>query len=271
MLTLFRFKSKEDLPTAWLVITIFSLFMSLQGPVGRLFQDYNLLLIILINQLGILTLPVAVVVCGLKLNARRLFPLIPVTQQSWYIIIGITILVVVLSDFALEFTETLLPVPESLRTIYSQILAVHSPAEFIQKFLLLCVLPAVVEELFFRGFCQVSLAQYMSPRAAVMLAALLFALAHGTIWYLHLFFALGCFLGWLALRCRSLWPAMVAHLLNNSWTFVSHAAGWSIIPSALWLRITVSASLVIVLGLSIRRWQLYRMPSQNTPFARPGA
>ena len=79
----------------------------------------------------------------------------------------------------------------------------------------LAVVPAVAEELAFRGVVLGALLRRMQAPGALVLQALLFALLHGSLFRLLPTFALGLLLGLLTLRTRSLWPAMLAHALNN--------------------------------------------------------
>jgi membrane protease YdiL (CAAX protease family) len=81
--------------------------------------------------------------------------------------------------------------------------------------LLGAVLAGVAEEALFRGVMLTGLRKHLSPRAAVLLCALLFAALHLSPWRFLPQFALGCLLGWLTLRTGSCWPAAVAHAVHN--------------------------------------------------------
>lgn len=80
----------------------------------------------------------------------------------------------------------------------------------------LAIVPAVAEELAFRGVVLGALRRRMQLPGALVLQALLFALLHGSLFRLLPTFCLGLLLGLLAARTRSLWPAMLAHALNNT-------------------------------------------------------
>lgn len=79
----------------------------------------------------------------------------------------------------------------------------------------LAVVPAIAEELAFRGVVLGALLRRMSAPGAVLLQAVLFALLHGSMFRLLPTLVLGLLLGLLTLRTRTLWPAMAAHALNN--------------------------------------------------------
>ncbi len=81
--------------------------------------------------------------------------------------------------------------------------------------LVLSLVPAVAEELAFRGVVLGALLRRMRTPGALVLQALLFALLHGSLFRMLPTFVLGLLLGALAVRTRTLWPSMLAHALNN--------------------------------------------------------
>lgn len=73
----------------------------------------------------------------------------------------------------------------------------------------------VVEELAFRGVALGSLLERWPVGISVVVAAVVFALLHGSAWQFAPMLVLGLGLGWLAARHRSLWPALAAHAGYN--------------------------------------------------------
>jgi len=80
----------------------------------------------------------------------------------------------------------------------------------------LAVLPAIAEELIFRGILVRSLATRFVPAAAVVIAALVFSAYHLSLLQLIPTFTLGVLAGALTVRAHSVIPAMVAHMINNA-------------------------------------------------------
>ena len=78
------------------------------------------------------------------------------------------------------------------------------------------VLPAVVEELVFRGVLARSLATRYSPAIGIGISAVLFGLYHIVPAQMVSTFFLGLALAFITLRARSVVPAMIVHFLNNS-------------------------------------------------------
>jgi CAAX protease family protein len=80
------------------------------------------------------------------------------------------------------------------------------------------LLAPLCEEIAFRGYVQTSLGLRRGPRAAVIGAAALFALLHMNPVLFPALVVLGALFGWLAWRAGSIWPAVVAHAVNNGIT-----------------------------------------------------
>lgn len=82
--------------------------------------------------------------------------------------------------------------------------------------LLLGALPAVCEELAFRGFVLTGLRQSTSAVESVALSAVAFGLAHQVFQQSLSAAVLGLLLGYFALRGGSLWPCVIFHATYNS-------------------------------------------------------
>lgn len=82
--------------------------------------------------------------------------------------------------------------------------------------ILMALLPAIFEELVFRGILLNGLRKGLSDISALFISALMFALMHGSIQQLVYPFALGLVLGWLAMRTGSTFTSMLVHFLNNA-------------------------------------------------------
>ena len=88
------------------------------------------------------------------------------------------------------------------------------------QFLALCVMPAIAEELLFRGAFQ-GLMRPCGSAAAIFAPALLFGVLHLDLAQGLTAFACGVFLGWLAERSGSILPGMLLHLVNNALAFLT--------------------------------------------------
>lgn len=102
---------------------------------------------------------------------------------------------------------------------------VNGPLEYLSYLCSLCILPAVGEEFLFRGFLLDSLKNLSVKKdgeedgtpalLASLLSAVLFALYHKNVAQLLYQFVYGFSLSMLTLKSKSLFPAIVAHALNN--------------------------------------------------------
>ena len=83
---------------------------------------------------------------------------------------------------------------------------------------MISICPGVFEELAFRGVIQGRLEEIMRRKDALILQAALFSVMHllPSAYVSHFLIGLG--LGFLRMRCRSLYPAMIVHALWNAVT-----------------------------------------------------
>lgn len=111
------------------------------------------------------------------------------------------------------------------------------------------VTPGVCEEILFRGLVFTGLYVHRGPRMAVVGAALLFALVHFNPWQLPTLFLMGASLSLLVYWTHSIYPAILAHTVNNALSF----AGLNL--KVYWDIETLSAnhsySMPVLLGLGL--------------------
>lgn len=123
-------------------------------------------------------------------------------------------------------------------------------------------LPAVCEELAFRGFILSGLLRRLRPRTAIVLCSFFFALYHMNVFQFLPSFFLGVVLGLLTVRSKSLLPAILFHFLHNgvllSSIHIARLLQDSIPPFLLELwPFVIGGSLLMALALL---WWLYRKP-----------
>lgn len=82
--------------------------------------------------------------------------------------------------------------------------------------LVVAVLAPVIEEALLRGVVLGALRGRFGPWPAIVASAIAFSLLHASAWSFIPLTVLGVALGWLAVRSRSLWPAVGAHVLYNA-------------------------------------------------------
>jgi len=104
------------------------------------------------------------------------------------------------------------------------------------------VLAPIAEEIAFRGYVLSALRTHLSPGAAIFGSSVLFASIHLDPVRFPAVLFLGIFLGWLAWRSGSIWPAVAAHGVNNA-LGSALAAGGTTDPGA---NGTIGASLALL-------------------------
>jgi uncharacterized protein len=91
--------------------------------------------------------------------------------------------------------------------------------------LLVGATPGVCEELLFRGYIQTRLTQRYRGGIGILLTSILFAVFHMDLVHSTAVFALGVWLGWICWHSGSLFPAMLAHFVNNTISVVAVSIG----------------------------------------------
>jgi uncharacterized protein len=117
-----------------------------------------------------------------------------------------------------------LPLPEAFRQMEDStaemlkgLLQMDGPAELLANLTIIALLPALGEELVFRGILQQQLMRRMSsPWAAMALSAAVFSAVHLQFEGFLSRWLLGMVLGWLFWRSRNLWVPVAAHFVNNA-------------------------------------------------------
>ncbi|MCW3113893.1 MAG: family intrarane metalloprotease [Segetibacter sp.] len=87
---------------------------------------------------------------------------------------------------------------------------------------IMALLPAIGEELFFRGSLQKALLRLShKPWLAIVVSSLVFALLHGTFFKILPIFTLGLILGIVYTVTRNLWYTILIHFCNNAFAVLS--------------------------------------------------
>ncbi len=125
------------------------------------------------------------------------------------------------------------------------------------------VAPGISEEVLFRGLVFTGLYIYHGPRLAIGGAALFFALVHFNPWQLPALFLLGLLLGLLVYWSHSIYPAILAHMVNNALSF----AGLNL--KVYWgtelLSTDVLYSLPVILALALICWAIALQMRRHPP------
>lgn len=144
-------------------------------------------------------------------------------------------------------------------------IAAMSPAGVL---LVAALVPAVCEELLFRGLLLSGLGGSCRKWSAIALTAMVFAGFHMFFFRFPVTFAVGILFGYVCWQSRSIWPAIVAHALHNGMG-LSHEL-WPKIPAALgidqespWSHLPLPLTIAGVLACALGLW--LNSEPQRTP------
>jgi hypothetical protein len=107
------------------------------------------------------------------------------------------------------------PMKKLIEELTKVLLHVSSPIELLAVVIVVAVVPAIVEEMFFRGLIQKIFERLMSPVVSAVLAGTIFGLFHVNPFEIVPLVGLGVFFGLLRYRSQSLLVPIVAHFFNN--------------------------------------------------------
>lgn len=125
------------------------------------------------------------------------------------------LLVVTLHPVILQLSQViqqLFPVPDEISRAMQQL---FQGKTLSAKLVVLALVPAVCEEIAFRGFILKGLLQKHSPWAAILISSVLFGVMHMISAQMLVASMLGIVLGLLVTRTGSLFPGIVFHAMHN--------------------------------------------------------
>ena len=151
------------------------------------------------------------------------FKFVSVTRQDAILVCAIMLLITPFIALLVEW-NMLLPFPEWLmqfhfnsEPIITAFLNMDTIWDLLYTIFVIAIIPAIGEELFFRGYLQQTIGNWLSNHhKAILLTGFLFSAIHLDIQAIIPRFLLGVFLGYLYYWGRNLWLPILAHFTNNS-------------------------------------------------------
>lgn len=149
---------------------------------------------------------------------------LPTLQMFIVPIVGIFSLQQMLQIY-LAFQEKL-PLPDQLQSmmekfkqlfeeLYKLIVASASITELFWVIFIVALIPAISEEILFRGLVQRSMEKSLSPMRGVVITGLIFGIYHLNPFSFIPLVAIGIYLGYITMRSGSIWVSIGAHFTNN--------------------------------------------------------
>jgi len=148
------------------------------------------------------------------------------------------------------------PVPQELIEAFGQALS-GPELPLWQMVLFLAVMPGIFEEVAFRGVLLHGLRKRMRPWAAALAVGASFGFFHVSLFRIIPTAFLGVILASVVLLSRSLYPAILWHILNNAAAIVPSSLGW--LPED--FTVPSWGPPVAFVGLAVSLWILWRTGS----------
>ena len=159
--------------------------------------------------------------------------------------LGLCILANLVAAYFVSFlTQFGIPMPD-----VDNDLLFDSPLGLALYFLVIAVLPAIFEEMVFRGYVLKALLPY-GKGLAVTVSALLFGLLHGNLLQVPFALIVGLCCGWLTVQTGSIWAAVLLHLTNNGLSVLLEYVSLRLLPEQQNSLIFAVYALVATVGLS---------------------
>lgn len=128
--------------------------------------------------------------------------------------------------------ERVWPTPPEVReAMHRMVIPQGGARPLVVDLLALALVPAVAEELMFRGVLFGALRPRIGATGAVLVSAIAFGLYHGSIYRFAPAAFAGILLGFTRAASRSLWPALAFHLANNAGVIIAMHLGYETPPA----------------------------------------
>ncbi len=152
--------------------------------------------------------------------------------------------------------------------------------------LVLALIPAVCEELVFRGFLFAGLQRHGGHVRAILLTSILFGLSHGVLQQTITASVIGMLLGWLAFRTGGVACTIVFHCVHNSISMLlaAHSSRGSSVPSMLswalesnngqlsyssaWCTLSVGIAITLIAWFATKKSMSSMAKLSHPPFGR---
>ena len=241
--------------------------------------------VLLVNQLFSFALPALLTAWYLyRSDWLRRLDLRPLPAPVW---LALGTLFIFLGMFVAQFLLALgqnLPLPDWATQLEDQtngliqaMLQFGGRGDLLLALFIMAVLPAVGEELVFRGFLQRNLKEWFGGRGvlAVWVAAAIFSAIHFQFEGFLSRMVLGALMGYLYLWSRSLWVPIVAHFFNNAFfVFIAYHGGDLLDqaraevgegpPDIPWVSGLLCSVTVVAFGIFLAKWASERLKNSDT-------
>ncbi|WP_419698951.1 CPBP family intramembrane glutamic endopeptidase [Mucilaginibacter sp. NFX135] len=129
--------------------------------------------------------------------------------QGW--LVPVIIICSIALNIGLERVSEIIPMPLSVQKFFEEMLTKDT-----FSIIAIVIAAPILEEILCRGIILKGLLKNYSPRKAILISALFFALMHMNPWQAFPAFFGGLFIGWVYYKTQSVIPGMIIHATNNA-------------------------------------------------------
>ena len=207
-----------------MLILLIRFFMSFALPQPRGFQDFAALA--LVSSLVVIATPALLMAVMLTTNPRKTLLL---RLPRWNTVPAAALLGLLMHPLAMGLQHvvvTLYPVNEEALAEVQRL--VDGSASVWVLLLVMAVVPAISEELAFRGFILSGFRHLGHKWRAIALSSLFFGISHAIFQQSIVAFFVGLVIGYIAVQTASIVPCMVYHVVHNSLALLANRLemGW---------------------------------------------
>ena len=187
---------------------------------------YFIRLVTVVNQLFTFMIPGVILTVMLFKNRWYRFLSMDIRPKILFVIGGLLLMFSVFPliqytnvlNRAIPFPDWITDMESSTENVIEAILKMDSPLELLVNVLIIGLIPAIGEELIFRGIVQQTLLSKLKgkPHIAIWTTAIIFSAIHFQFLGFFPRMILGAVLGYLFYWSGSLWVPIIAHFANNS-------------------------------------------------------
>lgn len=261
-----------NLNQSWLLLVLFIVFSFAAGIFLSLFGTFknnNIQAWITLSS-SILTYILLFYFINLRFKERRL-PFTINWGKPPVIVIFLLLVITPLLSIVYEPISSLIPAPEWFSKAMESALNISIPS-----FISVVIIAPVFEEVLCRGIILEGLLKNkLKPQHAILWSALIFAVMHLNPWQGVYAFIIGCLMGWVYYKTRSLWTTILVHFINNGLSFLVLAliTGKYANPTSVtfkeilgennYLPVYFGALAILAISLFALYWYFKRMDNKN--------
>jgi len=161
-----------------------------------------------------------IILIGFKKSGKKfneVFFIKNVSLRVWVSVVVFMLGFVIISSEIENWINYIMPMPVFLQETFNSMIGNDY---FIIPVILVVILPAFFEEMFFRGILISGFRQNYSQTKTILISALLFAIIHLNPYQFVTAFLIGIIIGYVLIKTNSIWPAVYMHFFNNMLTVI---------------------------------------------------